>query len=206
MNSQYINWYKKIEKALFSLFKCFNNLCSLCYTQTLKQVYEGSRKKRKLWCCCLIDNQVHDYWPQLNIIQSRIDKKWYSKLQTKKLSLWKSMPGEGPCPALGAKGCMLSHCRPLTCTTQLCEKMLFILNELSITNVAYSSPLQIEDIIKVPDIAESLCNIRAKTKIVLEKDVREYLDAVTSFKDKLAKTDSITKENAILKSITLMEG
>jgi hypothetical protein len=206
MNSQYISWYARIEKELFSFFMLFDDLCSLCYKKTIEQACGGSRKKRKFWCCCLIDNQVHGYWEQLNAIQTKFDRKWYSDLKEKKLNLGRSMPGEGPCPALGPKGCMLSHHRPLTCTTQLCEKMLYVLNELTILDVAHFSPLQIEDVIKLPIIGEELYGIKLKSKKVFEKDVREYLDSVSLLKNKLAKADSIAKKNAIKKSIILMEG
>lgn len=205
MNSQYINWYAKIEKELFSFFKLFDNLCSLCYKKTIEQAYGGSRKKRKLWCCCLIDNQVHGYWEQLNAIQKQFNRNWYGDLKKKKLKLKRSMPGEGPCPALGSRGCMLSHHRPLTCTTQLCEKMLFILYDLNIARVVHFSPLQIEDVISLPDIGEILYGIRPKSKKVLEKDVRKYLDSVSLFKNKFARVDKAAKKNAIKKSIILME-
>lgn len=205
MNSQYINWYARIEKELFSFFMLFDDLCSQCYKTTIEQASSGSRKKRKQWCCCLIDNQVHGYWKQLDTIQKKFNRNWYCDLKKKRLNLGRSMPGEGPCPALGPRGCMLSHHRPLTCTTQLCEKMLYVLNELNIIDVTHSSPLQIEDIIKLPSIGEELYGIKLKSKKVFEKDVREYLDSVLFFKDKLAKADIIAKKKAIKKSIILME-
>ncbi len=55
--------------------------------------------------------------------------------------------GNGPCPALGPCGCRLKKYRPITCTTQLCSKMLAVLKELGLIDAPTRSALQIEDLV-----------------------------------------------------------
>ena len=136
LSSGNLELFKEIEKSLWRFFRLFGNLCLLCYQETVKQVNKGKgRDNQEYWCCCIIDNQVHDNWVSLNAVQRRIGgKNWYEEIK-KETNFFRSeiisrrMPGNGPCPALKETGCMIKRFRPITCTTQLCEKMLFVLSQ-----------------------------------------------------------------------------
>ncbi|OGY54444.1 MAG: hypothetical protein A3B15_00770 [Candidatus Buchananbacteria bacterium RIFCSPLOWO2_01_FULL_45_31] len=189
LSSQYLHWFQKIERSLWTLFRLFDDLCGECYSLTIRQADSGERSKRSYWCCCLIDNQVHDNWPKLDAVQSRSDRHWYQKLGLKKISLVnRRLPGNGPCPALGDKGCQIGHYRPIACTTQLCEKMLFILTEAQLISGPIDSPRQIEDLISLPDILPTLYGCQ-KNRPVTEQEVRAYLATVAQLTAKLANVD-----------------
>ncbi len=207
LNSGNLGLFKEIEKSLWRFFRLFDNLCFLCYQETLRQVNEGgTRSNRKYWCCCMIDNQVHDNWESLNVIQQRIGgKNWYEKIK-KETNFFRSeivkkrMPGNGPCPALCETGCLIKRFRPITCTTQLCEKMLFILSRLAIENATWSKPLQIEDIIKLPEILKTLYGLESKRK-VYRQHAKEYIKSVNKIRTKFARVDAVKKKQLIEEAI-----
>ena len=183
LNSQNLKWFHQIERALWSFFALFGNLCGDCARRTLEDVSTGKRTGRDAWCCCMIDNQVHDNWESLNAVQSRFDHHWYESIGrpqgVRRL-------GNGPCPALGESGCRLKKCRPITCTTQLCSKMLAVLNDLGLVRTYTHEALQIEDLIAVPDILPDLYGTRKGRKVSVS-DVEAYLSGVNSIKEKCAK-------------------
>jgi hypothetical protein len=183
-NSQYLKWFYQIEKALWSLFDQFGDLCSRCATKTLQEVDHRQRKGRAAWCCCMIDNQVHDNWEALNTNQIRSDRDWYEKLPRQDMG--RSMPGNGPCPALNETGCQLKKHRPITCTTQLCTKMLIVLNALGLVKCPVHHALQIEDLIELPDILPTLYGTARKPCNVSRDDVRRYTDAIKALRDQMA--------------------
>ncbi len=164
----------------------FGNLCEQCFTETIIQLENNTRASKSSWCCCLIDDQVHHNWPRLNAIQIGFDHGWYSKIQEMSCKLSRRrLPGNGPCPALGSNGCIISKCRPITCTTQLCEKMIYILAEAGVICFRKQAPLQIEDIIFLPDILPDLFGRRhgGKFRQVLErKSVATYIESVSRLK------------------------
>ena len=184
VNSRYLKWFHEIEKALWSLFNEFGDLCSRCAVQTLHEVASGNRKGRDGWCCCMIDNQVHDNWEALNAIQCRSDRRWYDKLPHQDMG--RSMPGNGPCPALSTEGCRLKKHRPITCTTQLCTKMLEVLKQSGVVRCSTHHALQIEDLIKLPDILPSLYGTARKPQNVSRQDVDAYIAAVRKLRDRFA--------------------
>ena len=193
-NSQYLKWLCGIENELSLLFRLFSPLCSDCFSLTIGQSERRERENRRFWCCCLIDNQVHDHWESLDAIQSRLDPKWYQKLKgNNSLSRIGRMPGNGPCSALGPSGCLIKKCRPITCGTQICEKMLYILSRTAVVDCLAVGPLQIEDIIDVPDILPELCGLR-RGKQITERDVRKYREAIVELRQKLS---VITKEERL---------
>ncbi|MEK7139491.1 MAG: hypothetical protein AAB817_02220, partial [Patescibacteria group bacterium] len=73
------------------------------------------------------------------------------------------LPGNGPCPALSCNGCILKSFRPPTCSTQLCPKMLRILNELGVVAGTTGAPRQIEDMAGIASPLNSLFGLD-KTK------------------------------------------
>ncbi len=190
LNSNYLEWYKEIEKSLWRFFRLFDNLCLLCFQETITQINDGGlRNNRNYWCCCITDNQIHDNWESINAIQKRIGgKNWYQKIKSKtdfRNSIFKRrLPGNGPCPALCEQGCLIQQFRPITCATQLCEKMLYILSKLEIKNVAWSTPLQIEDIIELPEILRIIYGLNHKHK-ASRKHAIEYINSVNKIKDAL---------------------
>ena len=189
LSSQYLRWFQEIEKSLGALFRLFSGLCGQCYSQTMAQAVSGERAKRGYWCCCVIDNQVHDHWTQLNAVQIRADRQWYQKMKIPKdHPARRRFPGNGPCPALGPQGCQISRCRPITCTTQLCEKMLYVLAEARLISGPIDSPRQIEDIISLPDILPALYGCR-KNQAVTAAEVQAYLAALAEFTARLARID-----------------
>jgi hypothetical protein len=183
INSNYLKWFHEIEKALWSFFGLFEDLCGNCAEQTLKDIAAGERKGRDAWCCCMIDNQVHDNWESLNAVQSRTNRQWYEAIRREKRVRG---VGNGPCPALGEQGCRIKKCRPITCTTQLCSKMLVILDDLGVVRGATHSPLQIEELIDLPDILPDLYGTR-KGRTITRSDVDAYLSEVQRIKAKFAK-------------------
>ncbi len=189
LNSNYLGWFHQIEKALWSFFALFGNLCSTCARQTLEDISTRERKGRDAWCCCMIDNQVHDNWESLNVVQSRFDRHWYESIRRPKGA---RTVGNGPCPALGDNGCRLKKCRPITCSTQLCSKMLLILNDLGVIRKPTQAALQIEDLISLPDILPDLYGTRKGKKVSLP-DVETYLSQVKLLKDKFAKAMTASK-------------
>lgn len=209
LNSEYIKWFKEIEKTMWAFYRLFDDLCSLCAVKTIDQTAGAVRDKRKSWCCCMIDDQIHDNWQSLNSIQCRIDPKWHEKLkQEKEISREKEdlkirrMPGNGPCPALGTKGCLIKQYRPITCTTQLCEKMLFILGETGVIKKTRHAPLQIEDIISLPNILPDLYGVR-RNKKVNKEEVADYIKAVQELRDKFRRIDPEVKKKLIVQSIKI---
>jgi len=183
INSQYLRWFQQIEKALWSFFALFGDLCGRCARRTLEGVSTGERKGRDAWCCCMIDNQVHDNWKSLNAVQTRFDRQWYESMRRPK---GVRTVGNGPCPALGDEGCRLKKCRPITCTTQLCSKMLVILKDLGLIRNATHTALQIEDLIALPDILPDLYGTRDGRKVSLS-DVEAYISGVNRMAEKFAK-------------------
>ena len=122
----------------------------------------------------------------LDAIQSRFDRGWYNKLQEKSLNLsCRRMPGNGPCPALGSKGCMIAKCRPVTCNTQLCEKMIYILVKAGVISPQKKAPLQSEDIISLPSILPDLFGCQHGGKVrqkFRQEDIVTYISAVNRVK------------------------
>ncbi|MBT3194745.1 MAG: hypothetical protein HN341_19530 [Verrucomicrobia bacterium] len=194
-NSQYLKWFYQIEKALWALFDQFEDLCSRCAVKTLQEVERGQRKGRDAWCCCMIDNQVHDNWEALNANQLRADRDWYEKLPRQDMG--RSMPGNGPCPALGETGCQLKKHRPITCTTQLCTKMLVALNASNLVKCPTHHALQIEDLIDLPDILPSLYGTTRKPKKVTRDEVNRYVATIRSFRDRFAALPPAQRKKAL---------
>ncbi len=193
-NSQYLKWFYQIEKELWRLFDQFDDLCSRCAVQTLSDSASGQRKGRDEWCCCMIDNQVHDNWEILNANQCRSDRNWYKKLVSLEMG---RMPGNGPCPALGPTGCQLKKHRPITCTTQLCSKMLKVLNILKLVKCSVNRALQIEDIINLPDILPALYGTNRKPRKVSREEVELYISTIKSLRKKYASLPQKQRREAI---------
>lgn len=185
-NRHYVKWFSIIEHKLSLLFRLFSPLCAKCFFRTLSEAENQQRSNRQFWCCCLTDNQVHDHWESLDTIQRLEDINWYKKLTANDIAVRKRRTlGNGPCPALGPSGCLIRKCRPATCSTLVCEKMLYVLSKSRILTCRITGPLQVEDIVNVPDILPELCGIKNR-KSVTEQDVRHYSDAVTQLRQQLA--------------------
>jgi Fe-S-cluster containining protein len=193
-NSRYLKWFYQIEKELWKFFDRFGDLCSRCALQTLEESAGGRRANRDRWCCCMIDNQVHDNWEALNANQNRSDRNWYAKL--KPLDMGR-MPGNGPCPALGPTGCQLNKHRPITCTTQLCSRMLEVLNSLKLVKCPVHRALQIEDIIELPDILPGLYGSGRKPCKISADEVEVYIRTVRQLRKKMAALPQKQREQAI---------
>jgi hypothetical protein len=192
-NSQYLKWFHGVEKALWAFFALFGDLCRRCAEQTQRDVESGRRDRRESWCCCMIDNQVHDNWESLNAIQSQFDRDWYAAFRRVGVA---RMPGNGPCPALGERGCRIGKFRPITCTTQLCDKMLGVLHDLDVIGKPANSPLQIEDLIPLPDILPALYGT-GKPRRVLASEVEAYLAGVRAIREKLAAVPPEARRRAV---------
>jgi hypothetical protein len=193
-NGRYLKWFNDIEKELWRLFALFGDLCARCALQTLADSESGRREGRADWCCCMIDNQVHDNWQALNANQNRFDSGWYEKLQRLELG---RMPGNGPCPALGPTGCQLKKVRPITCTTQLCNKMLAVLNKLDLVKCPAHSALQIEDFLELPDILPALYGTARKPQRVSLNEVEQYLATVRELRFRFRSIPAADRQTAI---------
>lgn len=183
-NSQYLRWFHELERELWRFYALFGDLCGRCARKTLRESASGQRQGRDQWCCCMIDNQVHDNWETLNPLQCRRDRGWYGKLAPLPLG---RMPGNGPCPALGPSGCRLSQLRPITCTTQLCVRMLRVLKRLGLYDGATESAMQIEDILPLPGILPILYgSSRKRNESVSVAEVDRYRCTVRALRERMA--------------------
>ena len=182
-NSQYLKWFHQIEKSLWTFFALFGDLCHKCARQTQQNAASGQRKGWDSWCCCMIDNQVHDNWESLNAIQTRFNRNWYESIRRPKGI---RTLGNGPCPALGDNGCRIKKCRPITCTTQLCSKMLVVLKAHGVIKKPTHAALQIEDLITLPDILPDLYGTRKGNK-VCQQDVETYISEIENISAKFAR-------------------
>lgn len=197
-NSKYLLWFKEIEKTLLTFYQLFEDLCSKCAVYTINNVKNSSRKNRDLWCCCMIDNQVHDNWEILNNVQSKFDNNWYDRIKNNSIDLGRNrMPGNGPCPALGFNGCLLAKYRPITCTTQLCGKMLTMLYRLDIIGKFKSVPLQIEDIVFLPNILPILYGYKKGKKVELKKK-QEYVRTIKELTAKFKSIDHNIRKKMVI--------
>lgn len=184
MNSQYLRWFHALERELWSLYALFGDLCGRCARKTLRDAAAGCREGRDQWCCCMIDNQVHDNWETLDPLQCRRDRGWYAKLTPLPLG---RMPGNGPCPALGPTGCRLPQHRPITCTTQLCVKMLRVLQRLDLYAGHADFALQIEDIVPLPRILPVLYGSAGKKGAAVSvEDVDQYRRSIRVLRERMA--------------------
>lgn len=194
IHSRDLQAFHKLERSLWKLFDMFGPLCGRCARKTLREHAAGQRENRESWCCCMIDNQVHDHWDTLNPVQEHFDRKWYDRLEPLPLG---RMPGNGPCPALGSSGCRLKKCRPVTCTTQLCSKMLDVLQRVGLYRGQTSSARQIEELIPLPDILHALYRSDNKKRKVSSEEIQSYRDAVAAYRKKFAAVDAATRRAAI---------
>jgi hypothetical protein len=194
VNSTDLQHFHDIERALWRLFACFGDLCGRCARKTLREHAAGQRSGRMDWCCCMIDNQIHDHWDTLNPAQSHFDRKWYEKL--KPLSLGR-MPGNGPCPALGERGCQLRKCRPVTCTTQLCNKMLKVLEILDLYAGPTASARQIEDFVPLPDILFALYGVGRENRKISASEVAQYLETIHAYRKRFEDIPASVRQSAI---------
>jgi hypothetical protein len=194
-NSRYLQDFYQIERELWRLFALFGDLCGRCARKTLHESASGQRAARDQWCCCMIDNQVHDNWQTLNPLQCRRDRTWYEKLEPLEMG---RMPGNGPCPALGEKGCRLPRWRPITCTTQLCTKMLEVLNHTGLYNGPTAFARQIEDIRELPDILPTLYgSAKRETRKVSRDEVTQYLATIRDYREAFKAVGDANRQKAI---------
>ncbi|MFA5358632.1 MAG: hypothetical protein WC310_02285 [Patescibacteria group bacterium] len=147
---QKLTIYRQAEKELIGFFRVFDDLCKRCFDKSLEMVKEGRFIDRDEMCCCLLDNQVQDHWNFIDRAQKAMNGPGWSKKLAEKNSNWlevgkRRLPGNGPCPALRRSGCALNSFRVPTCSTQLCPKMLRILNNLGIVKGKTAAPRQFEE-------------------------------------------------------------
>lgn len=196
-NSRYLKDFYQIERELWRFFALFGDLCGRCARKTLRESASGQRQARDQWCCCMIDNQVHDNWQTLNPLQCRRDRGWYEKLEPLEMG---RMPGNGPCPALGPTGCRLPRWRPITCTTQLCTKMLEVLKRTGLYDGPIDFARQIEDILPLPDILPRLYGSakgKAAGRKVGNEEVQRYLQTIRQYREQLAAVGDPARQAAI---------
>jgi hypothetical protein len=194
MHSTDLQYFHDIERELWRFFSSFDPLCGRCARKTIREHAASERANRESWCCCMIDNQIHDHWTTLDPVQSHYDRHWYTKL--KPISLGR-MPGNGPCPALGPAGCRLQRCRPVTCTTQLCSKMLDVLHRLGLYQGPTVSARQIEELVSLPDILHALYGAGPARRKVTEDEVRTYRLTIRTFRQRLAVLPESQRKAAI---------
>ena len=194
IHSRDLQQFHEIERALWKLFALFDPLCGRCARKTLREHAAGKRDDREFWCCCMIDNQVHDHWDTLNPVQSHYDRKWYDKLAPLPM---RRMPGNGPCPALGEQGCRLRKCRPVTCTTQLCAKMLAVLQRLGLYDGCTTAARQIEELVPLPDVLHALYCQGNKGKKVTPEEVQTYLESIGYYRSRFSAVDASVRKAAI---------
>jgi len=194
-NSQHLRWFHELERELWRFYALFGDLCGRCARKTLRESSAVQRQGRDQWCCCMIDNQVHDNWETLNPLQCRRDRGWYESLVPLPLG---RMPGNGPCPALGPSGCRLPRHRPITCTTQLCVKMLRVLKRLDLYAGHTDSARQIEDILPLPDILPVLYGAaKNKRATATPAQVEQYRSAIRALRDRMASLAPAARQAAI---------
>jgi len=169
--------YRTIEKRLRVLFDMFRDLCAFCFTESLNSVKAGGRLSSETACCCLVDNQVHDYWQTLNAVHRRVEgPNWQKRLERAGVGLGDKKVIRGPCPALSCEGCVLNKFRPPTCSTQLCSCIANVIVDLGIIERPRTTPCQIEDLIGVASPLDILFGI--KKGQVSEDNISEYLGGI----------------------------
>lgn len=175
--------YQRLESRLRSFFKLFDNMCVCCFMTSLSLVRNGIRPNQQDFCCCLVDNQLSDYWLLLDQVQkSTRGPNWSCQLPTKLDTGRRRLPGGGPCRALTCNGCSLDFLRPPTCNTQLCKSMIEVLLDLHLIerNLAKSREvLQIEEILGVSSPLDYLYGVQKK--LIPEYSVEVYVERLESY-------------------------
>lgn len=167
--------YQRLEKKMARLFRHFGDLCKHCFDHSVVALRERRDVDRRELCCCLVDNQVQDHWTTLNAAQNTMNgPNWSKKLDANDQSTidvgQRRLPGNGPCPALSCTGCILNSFRPPTCSTQLCPKMLRILNELGVITGPTAAPRQIEEVAGIKSPLNGLFGINKATATAADID------------------------------------
>jgi|GEM_PF-1496461 len=150
-----LNTYRQLEQKLIRVFRHFDGLCKHCFDDSVTALRDHRNVDPDDLCCCLVDNQVQDHWRTTNAAQTAAHGSRWNKVLADKETDWlnvgrRRLPGNGPCPALSCSGCILKDFRPPTCSTQLCPKMLRILNNLKIVTGPTTAPRQLEELGGVP--------------------------------------------------------
>lgn len=161
LSNHQLDLFCAIEKELQAFFRLFENLCEQCFIASKSALESGNKNSDCPLCCCMVDNQVHDYWSMLNQVQrTKRGPRWSDELPKIKVKIGRRrIPGNGPCSALSEKGCTLRNLRPPTCSTQLCLNMIAILIQLALVERPHSVPCQIEDLLKLPSPLNALYGI-----------------------------------------------
>ncbi len=171
--------YRTIEKRLRVLFDMFHDLCAFCFTESLNIVRVNGRLSSETACCCLVDNQVHDYWPTLDAVHRQVEgPNWQKGLERAGVGLGDKKVIRGPCPALSREGCVLNKFRPPTCSTQLCLYIVNVMVDLGIIERPRAIPCQIEDLIKVASPLDILFGVRKRKRQISEDNIPEYLGGI----------------------------
>jgi len=120
--------FRELEKMLKRFFSLFEDLCAHCFSESMGAISSGVRPHKDM-CCCLVDNQAHDYWQSLSKAQEMTNgPNWAKAIEQNRFTTGKRrMPNNGPCKALCERGCLLSCMRPPSCSTLVCSHMVEVL-------------------------------------------------------------------------------
>lgn len=196
--------YRTIERRLRVLFDIFHDLCAFCFTESLNSAKAGGRLSSKTACCCLVDNQVHDYWRVLDTVHRQAEgPNWQKKLEKVDVGLGDKRVIRGPCPALSCGGCVLDKFRPPTCSTQLCPYIINIIVILGVIEEPKTAPCQVEDLIGVISPLDILLGV--KKGQVSEENIIEYLEGIERLIRLLRAVSKDQLRNAIEQQKTVIQ-
>jgi hypothetical protein len=201
--------YLRLERELIRVFRYFGDLCKFCFEQSLEKIKAERGIDTHELCCCLVDNQILDHWRCVDEAQKTIHgPSWRQKKSSEAgsgfagNSDWlgigrRRLPGNGPCLALSNHGCVLANLRPPTCSTQLCPKMLRILNNLGLIKGKTAAPRQIEDFKNIKSPLNALFGLNRET--VTPAEIDNFLKLIHELEQQFRQIPAAKWQEAIVK-------
>jgi len=197
--------YRAVEKRLRVLFDTFHDLCVFCFAESLASARAGRRLSPATACCCLVDNQVHDYWPVLDSVHRRVEgPSWQKELERAGVGLGGKRVVRGPCLALSCRGCVLDKFRPPTCSTQLCSYIVNVMVDLDVIKKPRTTPCQVEDLIGEASPLDVLFGVRKGQ--VNEGDISAYLGGIERLIRLLRAVPEDQVRNAVERQVMTIQG
>jgi|GEM_PF-5312796 hypothetical protein len=186
--------YREVERLLKRFFLLFGNLCSYCFSESMAAISSGIRPN-KAFCCCLIDNQVHDHWEALREVQEIVNgPNWVRAINENSLETGRRrLPGNGPCKALCSQGCLLSSMRPPGCSTLVCSHMVFVLCELKLIEPRDIEDCEIDKLLGAVSPLEHLYGLKRGDTPSEEA----FIKALLFIESKFRNVPNVTRNSAI---------
>jgi len=189
--------FREIEKMLKRFFSLFEDLCAHCFTESMGAIASGVRPHEGM-CCCLVDNQVHDYWQPLSEAQEMTNgPNWAQPIEQNSFATSKRrMPNNGPCKALCEHGCLLSCMRPPSCSTLVCPHMIRVLADLKLCqNPKHDGNYEIDELLGVQSPLDTMYGIRSGNA-----SSDQYVNALRALTERMRTIPESQRKAAISRS------